>query len=66
MEERARALKRSEKALEGVNIKLASVVSDIDGKSSRRMIDMRVSDCNDVQAIVGYSVRQIPKKIPHI
>ncbi|WP_207642486.1 hypothetical protein [Desulfosporosinus sp. I2] len=35
---RARELNRIQKVLEGANIKLASIVSDIDGKSSRRMV----------------------------
>lgn len=43
VQERARELNRIQKVLEGANIKLASVVSDIDGKSSRRMLEMLIS-----------------------
>ena len=39
VEERARELNRLEKTLQGANIKLSSVVSDINGKSSRNILD---------------------------
>ena len=39
VEERAREINRLEKTLQGANIKLSSVVSDITGKSSRNIID---------------------------
>lgn len=39
IEERARELNRLQKMLEGANIKLKSFVSDINGKSSRRLLD---------------------------
>ena len=66
VQERARELNRIQKILEGANIKLASVVSDIDGKSSRRMLDMLVSGCTDVQAIADKALRQMRKKIPKL
>jgi len=66
VQERARELNRIQKVLEGANIKLGSVVSDIDGKSSRRMLDMLVSGCTDVQAMADQALRQMRKKIPQI
>ncbi|GAB6172207.1 IS110 family transposase [Paradesulfitobacterium aromaticivorans] len=66
VQERARELNRIQKVLEGANIKLASVVSDIDGKSSRRMLDMLVSGCTDVQSMADKALRQMRKKIPQI
>lgn len=39
VEERARELNRLEKILQGANIKLSSVVSDINGKSSRNILN---------------------------
>lgn len=39
VEERARELNRLEKTLQGANIKLSSVVSDINGKSSRNILN---------------------------
>lgn len=39
IDERAREINRLQKMLEGANVKLASVTSDINGKGSRRVID---------------------------
>ncbi len=66
VQERARELNRIQKVLEGANIKLASVISEIDGKSSRQMLDMLVAGCNDVQAMADKACRQMRKKIPQI
>ena len=66
VQERARELNRIQKVLEGANIKLASVISEIDGKSSRDMLEMLVDGCNDVQAIADKARRQMRKKIPQI
>jgi len=43
IEERSREVNRLEKTLEGANIKLSSFVSNIVGKSSRRLIDSAIS-----------------------
>jgi len=40
IEERARTLNRLQKMLEGANIKLSSWVSDIDGKSATRLLEL--------------------------
>ncbi|MGB7604530.1 MAG: IS110 family transposase [Lutisporaceae bacterium] len=66
VQERARELNRIQKVLEGANVKLASVVSEIDGKSSRQMLDMLVAGCNDIQAMADKACRQMRKKIPQI
>lgn len=66
VQERARELNRIQKVLEGANIKLASVISEIDGKSSRDMLEMLIAGCNDVQAIADKARRQMRKKIPQI
>ncbi len=52
--------------LEGANIKLASVISEINGKSARDMLNMMVAGCNDVKAIADKARRQMRKKIPQI
>ena len=44
IEERARELNRLQKILEGANIKLDSVVTDINGKSARKLIDKIAAD----------------------
>ena len=66
VQERARELNRIQKVLEGANIKLASVISEIDGKSSRDMLEMLIAGCNDVEAIADKARRQMRKKIPQI
>jgi len=47
IEERAREVNRLQKVLEGCNIKLSSVVSDIMGVSSRSMIEAIIHNVND-------------------
>lgn len=44
IEERARELNRLQKMLEGANIKLASFVSNVNGKGSRRILDALIDD----------------------
>ena len=44
IEERAREVNRLQKMLEGANIKLDSIVSDIQGKSSRKLLDKILLD----------------------
>lgn len=44
IEERSREVNRLQKILEGANIKLASVVKDITGKSSRKLLDKIVAN----------------------
>lgn len=43
-EERAREINRLQKVLEGANIKLSSVVRNINGKSSRKLIDKIIAE----------------------
>ena len=44
IEERTRELNRLQKTLEGANIKLASVVKDINGVSARKLLDRIIAD----------------------
>jgi transposase len=44
IEERAREINRLQKVLEGANIKLSSVVRDINGQSSRKLLEKIVAD----------------------
>jgi len=44
IEERAREISRLQKILEGANIKLDSVVKDINGKSARKLLDLIIAD----------------------
>lgn len=66
VQERARELNRIQKVLEGANIKLSSVVSEIDGKSSRQMLNMLATGCTDTHAMADKALRQMRKKIPQL
>lgn len=48
IQERSREVSRLQKILEGANIKLSSVVSDILGISGREMLEMLIKDDEDV------------------
>jgi transposase len=50
-EERARALNRLQKLLEGANIKLSSIVSDIDGVTSLNLLDYVVNNEDQIDEV---------------
>jgi transposase len=54
IEERARQINRIQKVLEGVNIKLGSVVSDVLGVSARDMLDA-ITDGEEDPEKLAYS-----------
>ena len=66
IQERARELNRIQKILEGANIKLSSVVSEIDGKSSRQMLEMLASGETDVKAIASKAQMRLKQKISQL
>jgi transposase len=51
VEERARALNRLQKQLEGANIKLSSIVSNIDGVTSMNLLDYVLNNEDQVDAV---------------
>lgn len=53
IEDRSRAVNRLQKSLEGANIKLASVLSDISGVSGQRILDALLSGEDDPEVLVG-------------
>jgi transposase len=57
VEDRARELNRIQKLLEGANIKLSGTVSDINGKSSRNMLNAVISgekiDIDKINEMIG-------------
>lgn len=63
IEERSRELNRLQKILEGANIKLASVVKDINGVSSRKLLEKIIADdlpdADEVSRIIHK--RMLPK-----
>lgn len=62
IQERAREHNRVQKVLEGANIKLASVVSDIMGVSSRDMLDAMIDGEDDPEKLAGFARRTMKKK----
>ena len=66
VEERAREINRLEKTLQGANIKLSSVVSEITGKSSRNIIEALVGEGlteETVDSLLRGSLREKRKDI---
>ena len=61
VEERAREINRLQKVLEGANIKLDSIVKDINGKSSRKLLDKIANNeamtADDVAGMIHGSMR---------
>jgi transposase len=66
VQERSSEVNRLQKTLEGANIKLASVVSDIDGKSARQMLEGLVAGNTDPQALAELAVGRMRSKIPEL
>lgn len=62
IEERTREVNRLQKVLEGANIKLGSVVSNIDGVSARRMLDALVEGQTDVNIMSGMAYGRLKSK----
>jgi transposase len=60
--ERAAEVNRLQKTLEGANIKLAAVVSEIDGKSAREMLDALVDGATDVGALAQLARGRLREK----
>jgi transposase len=64
--QRASEVNRLAKVLEGANIKLASVVSDIDGVSARGMLEQLVAGSEDVAAVAQLARGSMREKIPEL
>jgi transposase len=64
--ERADEANRLQKTLEGANIKLASVATDILGKSGRAMLDELVAGSTDTAAMAQLAKRRMRSKIPQL
>jgi len=64
VEERAREVNRLQKTLEGANVKLAAVASDITGLSARRMLARLVGGETDVAALAELARGRMRAKIP--
>ncbi|MGQ9513393.1 IS110 family transposase [Thermodesulfitimonas sp.] len=64
--ERSAEVNRLQKTLEGANIKLASVASDITGKSGRAMLEALVAGTADPKALAAMAQGQLQKKRPQL
>ena len=64
VQERARLVNRIQKLLEGANIKLSSVASDILGKSGRAMLEALVAGQTDAAQMAELAKGRLRTKIP--
>lgn len=64
--ERSAASNRIQKTLEDANIKLSSVVSDVLGVSSRRILERLAAGENDPESLAEGVVPQMRRKIPQL
>jgi len=62
IQERAREINRLQKVLEGANIKLSSVVSDILGKSSRAMLEALIQGEEDPEKLSELAQKRLKSK----
>jgi len=62
IQERSREHNRIQKVLEGANIKLASIVSDIMGLSSRDMLQAMIEGETDPERLAGFARRSLKRK----
>jgi transposase len=66
LQERAAAVNRLQKTLEGANIKLAAVASDTLGVSGRRMLEALVAGGADAAALADLAKGRLRKKLPEL
>jgi transposase len=64
--ERTAEVNRLQKTLEGANLKLASVVSDITGVSARAMLGELVAGSADAAALADLAQGQLRRKLPEL
>jgi transposase len=66
LRERAAEINRLQKTLEGANIKLASVATDIAGKSGRAMMAALVEGTTDASSLAGLAQGRMQRKRPQL
>jgi transposase len=64
VQERAQEVNRLQKVLEGANIKLAAVATDILGKSGRQMVEALVGGDQDAEALAELARGRLRAKLP--
>ncbi len=63
VQDRSRAVNRLQKSLEGANIKLASVLSDVTGVSGQRILDALLAGEDDPEVLAGLSHGKLRPKL---
>ena len=63
LQDRSRAVNRLQKTLEGANIKLAAVLSDITGVSGQRILEALVEGEEDPEALAGLAHGRLASKL---
>ena len=66
VQERSQEANRLQKVLEGANIKLAAVASDVLGASGRAMLDAIVAGEDDAAVLADLARRGMRKKVPQL
>lgn len=66
IEERAREVQRVQKLLETAGIKLDSVVSDVNGKAARRMLEALMAGERDVEVMADMALTRMRPKIAEL
>jgi transposase len=66
VQERAQEINRLQKVLETANLKLASVASDVLGKSGRDMLDALIAGQRDTQVLADLARGRLRAKIPDL
>src|SRR5689334_19469822 len=64
--ERAHEVNRLQKVLEGANIKLSSVATDILGKSGRAILEALVGGTTDAAALAQWARGRLREKLPQL
>ena len=65
-QERTAVTNRIQKVLEGANIKLASVASDVLGASGRKMLEALIDGQKDAEQLADMAQRRMRSKIPEL
>jgi transposase len=66
LRERAAEVNRLQKTLEGANIKLAGVATDVTGKSGRRIMAALVEGTTDAATLAGLAQGRLREKLPRL
>jgi transposase len=64
VQERAQEVNRLQQVLEGANIKLAAVASDVLGKSGRQMVEALIGGVQDAEALAALARGRLRAKLP--